>query len=134
MKYILLASLLISSSAFAYTKTTLNCIKKLTYDLNVDSRAFKVNTDEVDADIDFEGRPLDEAIAIIRTTLELNGCNSHNTINFSKTPSGRAKSRCVELVPGQDYSMSCYVESNMGFFFVTKDLQTDAFVVYSRWD
>ncbi|AYF45506.1 MULTISPECIES: hypothetical protein [Halobacteriovorax] len=132
MKYILLACLLISFNATAYTKASLNCIKKLTYDLNVDSRAFKVNMDEVD--IDLEDKPLEESIALIRATLELYGCNSRNAINFSKTPSGRAKSRCLELVPGQDYSMSCYIESNIGFFFITKDLQTDAFIIYSRWD
>lgn len=132
MKYILLTCLLISFNAAAYTKASLSCIKKLTYDLNVDSRAFKVNTDEVD--IDFETNHLQESIALIRATLELYGCNSRNAINFAQTPSGRAKSRCTELVPGQEYSMSCYIESNIGFFFVSKDLQTDAFIIYSRWD
>lgn len=132
MKYILLSLILISFNASAYTKDSLNCIKKLTYDLNVDSRAFKVNTDEID--VDDEVNPLEEAIVLIRATLELYGCNSHNAVNFAQTPSGRAKSRCSELVPGHDYSMSCYIESNIGFFFVTKDLQTDAFIIYSRWD
>lgn len=131
MKFISIICLLVSFNALSYTKDTLNCIKKLTYDLNVDSRAFKINTDELDID---DNDPLSEAVALIRATLELNGCNSNNSINFAQTPSGRAKSRCTEVVPGRDYSVSCYVESNIGFFFVTKDLQTDAFVVYSRWD
>ncbi len=132
MKYVFALSLLISFNASAYNKATLSCIKKLTYDLNVDSRAFKINTDEIDND--YENNHLEEAVALIRVTLELNGCNSNAAINFAKTPTGRAKSRCVEVIPGHEYSMSCYVESNMGFFFVNKDLQTDAYVIYSRWD
>ena len=133
MKYVSLLLILISFNTLATKQESLSCISKLTYDLNVDSRAFKINTDEMDT-VEDDMDQIAQAIAIIKITLDLAGCNSEADINFGKTPTGRSKHSCSELSAGKDYSTSCYVETDIGYFFVTKDLQTNAFVVYSRWD
>lgn len=109
------------------------CISKLTYDYAVDSRSFKVDTDNMIV-LGDERDYLAQAISIVRGTLDLHGCDGRADINFGHGPLGRTKSSCRKLIRGRDYSLSCYVESDLGFFFVTKDLQTNAFVVFSRWD
>jgi len=119
-----------SLTSFASEKT---CLAKLTYDFAVDSRSFKVNTDNIVV-VGDERDYLAQAISIVRGTLDLHGCDGRSDINFGHGPMGKTKSSCSQLIRGRDYSVSCYVESNLGFFFVTRDLQTNAYVVFSRWD
>lgn len=119
-----------SLNAFASKDT---CLSKLTYDFAVDSRSFKVDTDSMVV-LGDEKDYLTQAISIVRGTLDLHGCDGRSDINFGHGPMGRTKSSCKQLIKGRDYSVSCYVESSLGYFFITKDLQTNAFVVFSRWD
>ena len=120
----------LSFSSFAGEKT---CLSKLTYDFAVDSRSFKVDTDNIVV-IGDDRDYLAQAISIVRGTLDLHGCDGRADINFGHGPMGKTKSSCRQLIRGRDYSVSCYVESSLGFFFVTRDLQTNAYVVFSRWD
>jgi hypothetical protein len=127
---IMIMTLMTAFNSFASKEA---CIGKLTHDYNVDSRAFKVDTDAIFV-VGHENDHLAQAISIIRSLLDLEGCDGENDINFGHGPLGRTKSSCKQLIRGREYSISCYVETDMGFFFVTRDLQTNAYVVFSRWD
>ena len=129
-KLLMIFSLLITANIFASTNV---CLSRLTYDFAVDSRAFKIDTDNINV-IGSENDHLAQAISIIRGTLDLHGCDGRSDINFGHGPLGRTKNSCRKLVEGRGYSLSCYVESDLGFFFITRDLQTNAFIVFSRWD
>jgi hypothetical protein len=41
---------------------------------------------------------------------------------------------CREIMPGNPSSQVCYLESKVGYFFVTMDMLDHYFVTYNRWD
>lgn len=131
MRKLLLAITIMASANIMAAANT--CLAKLTYDFSIDSRAFKVDTDNINV-IGNENDYLAQGISIVRGVLDLHGCDGQDDINFGHGPLGRTKSSCEKLVRSRGYSLTCYIESNLGFFFVTRDLQTNAFVVFSRWD
>ncbi len=126
----ILATLVFSSYTFASKEM---CLAKLTYDYALDSRSFKVDTDEIDI-LSHDNDSIAQAIEIIRATLYLHGCDGDNDINFGKGAHGRAKQVCNTMVSGRLASEVCYIESDLGYFFVTKDLQTTAHIIFNRWD
>ncbi|MBT3235178.1 MAG: hypothetical protein HN353_04445 [Bdellovibrionales bacterium] len=69
----------------------------------------------------------------IRHLLQQQGCE-RSDINFGKGPFGQAKSKCLYLVRDHQASHVCYVESNIGYFFLTWDMLTGINIVYNRWD
>ncbi len=124
-------------SLIVFSFTTLaskeKCLAKLTYDYAIDSRAFKVDTDEIDIN-SHDNDSVNQSIEIIRAVLYLHGCDGDNDINFGKGAHGKAKHVCTALVGGRSASEVCYIESDLGYFFVTRDLQTSAHIIFNRWD
>lgn len=107
------------------------CIDNLMLNANQDSYQFVVQSDDVDRDF---GRDyLAEAIYTIRILIDGHGC-SQNDINFGQGPHGRSHSKCSNIVPEQDHTRICYVETNLGYFLVSRDLLDTFNVIYSRWD
>lgn len=107
------------------------CIDNLMFYANRDSYQFTVADDAVDRDF---GRDyLAEAIYSIRILLDKHRC-SQNDVNFGQGPHGRSHSKCTNIVAGEDQSRVCYVETNLGYFIVTRDLLDTFNIVYSRWD
>ncbi|MAF78089.1 MAG: hypothetical protein CME63_14210 [Halobacteriovoraceae bacterium] len=130
LKSILALGLLILLSQ-AINASPKDCIDNLMINSNVDSYNFSIHGDDVDRDF---GRDyLAEAIYTIRILLDRNGC-SQNDVNFGQGPHGRSHSRCSKLVGNQDHSRVCYVETNLGYFFVTRDLLDNFNISYARWD
>ena len=107
------------------------CIDNLMIDSHGDSYNFNMHSDEVDRE--FENDFLAEAIYTIRVLLDKNGC-SQNDVNFGKGPHGKSHSRCSKLISNQEHTRVCYVETNLGYFFVTRDLMDSFNISYSRWD
>jgi hypothetical protein len=96
-----------------------------------DTQAFTMHTDDVDRDF---GRDfLAEAIYTIRLLLDREGCRKTD-VNFGKGPYGRSHSRCSKIIRNQEHTRVCYVETNLGYFFLTKDLLENVNITYSRWD
>ncbi len=129
MKLFVFAILFMSS--FAATAAS-ECLERLTNDNSIDSFAYTLNVDEIN-DRYFGNDHVAAAIHYVKIVLTKKGC-SRADVNFGRGAFGRSKSRCQFLASGVPTSMSCYVESNLGFFFVTRDLMTKVHVVYSRWD
>lgn len=121
--------LLVSFNSFAIDQ----CISKLTNNYSIDSRSFKVDTDMIDFH-SHENDYIAQSIELIRAVLNLSGCDGDRDVNFGHGPNGRTKHSCEDLVRGRAVSSACYIETNIGFFFITRDLQTSAFVIYNRWD
>lgn len=108
-----------------------DCIDSLMIDSTGDSYNFRVHSDNI-AD-DFGHDYLAEAISVIRVLADEQGC-SPKDINFGDGPLGRSHSKCDLILPDQEHSRVCYVETNVGYFFVTRDLLDTFNITYSRWD
>lgn len=96
-----------------------------------DTYSFSMHTDDLNRD--FGTDHLATAIYAIRQLLDREGC-SPTDINFGKGPHGRSHSRCTKIIRNQDHTRVCYVETNLGYFFITKDLLDNLNMLYSRWD
>ena len=107
------------------------CITTLMGGGSNDTQSFTLHTDDVDRDF---GRDfLAEAIYTIRILLDREGCRKTD-VNFGKGPYGRSHSRCSKIIRNQEHTRVCYVETNLGYFFLTKDLLENINISYSRWD
>lgn len=108
-----------------------DCIDTLMGNNPNDSSTFVLHSDDISRDF---GRDyLAEAIFTVRVLLDREGC-SRSDINFGKGPHGRSHSRCSKIIRNQEHTRVCYIESNLGYFFVTKDLLENINITYSRWD
>jgi len=97
-----------------------------------DSNTFQINIDR--DDLPNYGRDhLANGIVIIRELLKEEGC-SKKAINFGKGPEGRSHSRCGKLHRASTNSMTCYIESNLGYFILNIDYHSTANIIFSRWD
>jgi len=107
------------------------CIDNLMFHANRDSYQFTVADDTVDRDF---GRDyLAQAIYAIRILLDKHRC-SQNDVNFGQGPQGRSHSRCSVIIANEDQTRVCYVETNLGYFLVSRDLLDTFNLIYSRWD
>jgi len=132
IKWISIATVLfgLASASLADEK---HCLNRLTENHTRDSYAFNINLDDLEMR-DYGNDHLAQSIFIIREALSKAGCNSRNDVNFSKSPEGRAKSYCKNVSRHTNTSRVCFVESSIGYFFVTSDLLYTAHVIFNRWD
>lgn len=110
----------------------LHCRSLLLKEFTLDSRYITYKLDDLnvgDAGPDF----LAHAIRVIRSVIDKVGCGPRD-INFGKGPEGRASSRCQMIARQRDNSRMCYVESNLGYFFVHTDFVDNVHVLFHRWD
>lgn len=107
------------------------CITTLTGSNSGDTQSFTLHSDDVDRDFDRDF--LAEAIYTIRILLDREGCRKTD-VNFGKGPYGRSHSRCSKVIRNQEHTRVCYIETNLGYFFLTKDLLENINITFSRWD
>lgn len=86
-----------------------------------------------DSDRDYGKDYLGNAFYIIKDVLAQIGCSA-DSVNFGKGPDGKSKSRCEKIVPEINSSRVCYIESNLGYFYVSWNQMDSANVVFNRWD
>lgn len=125
----LLIALSLTSVAQASTDS---CLEAFTADNTEDSRSFSVNLTDInmrDYGRDYQA----ESIFIIRELAKELGCNRKD-INFGQGPHGRSHQRCETLLRGRAHTAVCYIETNIGYFFLTKDFLDKANITYNRWD
>lgn len=130
MKQFLVGLVILATTPIVFASTQ-KCFERLTVEGPSDSRAYTINTDRVNRD--FGRDHLATAIYQIRLLLKQRGCN-RGDINFGYGPLGRSKSRCKFILPGIATSLSCYVESNLGYWIVTWDMITTSHLILHRWD
>ncbi len=107
-----------------------DCFQKISNDYQDDSRSFQVQDDVLEKD--FEEQPLAYAKeALIHLLKNEIGCKE-NAISFNEKAS--ADEVCNELIPGKPYSKVCYLESNLGYFFISMDMMDSVNIIFNRWD
>ena len=109
------------------------CADLLTDGNRISSNTFTVEPGADDEDFSWGPDFQADSIYAIRVVLGYLGCAKAD-INFGKGPYGRSEQNCQRLSSGKPYSTVCYIESNLGFFFVHQDFQGHMQVNYNRWD
>lgn len=101
-----------------------NCLELLSNDHSQDSQSFQVA--DYDLELDFDEAPEDYSIEALGGLLNDLGCK----------PSAKMVSEvvCHEIMPDNSYSRICYVENELGYFFVSKDMLDSVNIIYNRWD
>ncbi len=123
-------SLLFLTLSFNTHASPQKCLAKLTVNFSQDSHSFTLYADEVQPN--FGKDYLAEAIYAIRMVANKIGC-SRRDINFGEGPLGRSQSHCSRL-NGEGHSRLCYVETNLGYFFVSRDMLKNYIITFNRWD
>lgn len=129
---LLFSFFVLSSPAFSQVEDKEACISQLTDNYYASSNSFSINTDNYNVR-DYGNDHQAYSILMVRLALKEQGCH-RDVVNFGQGPRGRSTHKCEVLLPGQDFSQICYIETNLGAFFVTADSQTMAQVIYKRWD
>lgn len=106
----------------------LRCTSAFTSDHTLDSAAFTFNDGSVAPD-SLEARLADARAAIGKVASDL-GCATRAL----ELDPGAGRDACAVIAPGNPFSISCYVESAVGYFFVTRDALENVTVVFNRWD
>lgn len=133
MKKLLAAVFLMTSfSVFANEDKANRCLEILTDGHRRDSQSFTINLAQNEMP-EFGRDYLAQAIHVIKILINKEGC-SRQDINFGKGPFGRSRSSCKLLEPGIQSSLSCYIQTNLGYFHVSYDYLDNANVFFSRWD
>jgi hypothetical protein len=78
------------------------------------------------ADFSAHSRAEDNAVILIRRVLTKVGCEN------MKLELGPVT--CKTIVPQKQHSQVCFVESQIGYFFVAQDFVDSANVIFNRWD
>ena len=126
---ILTFSMLVISSTFA---SSTDCVRKITNDFAYTTTFTNIDLDQLELR-DYGKDYLAQAIAVIRVYADSKGCDKKD-INFGKGPNGGSYSRCRLVERYSPHSRSCYVETNIGYFMVTKNLGDHMHLVFNLWD
>ena len=109
------------SIAKAESRETMDCQSRLTN--NFQDRTLMVNY-HYNSDVvrNYGKDHLAETIAVLRLFVEDKGC-ARGVINFGRGPNGRSNSRCRLVERYSPHSRVCYVETNLGYFLVSKGIE-----------
>lgn len=106
-----------------------SCYMKFVDDGSLDSRSFQIDDREISSDFDDDSMSFSKE-AIVQVAKSL-GCEESD-LGFSNKSFGGES--CQELVPGKSFSKICYIESDVGYFMVSKDMLDHVNIIYNRWD
>lgn len=101
-----------------------DCYRKALDDFSVDSKAFQIHDE--DAAVMFEDSAERASFKAIRE-LEAKLKCAEKSFEISEIS-------CKDVVPNNSLSRVCYVESQMGYFFISMDMMEGFNVVFNRWD
>jgi hypothetical protein len=119
-----LISFLLIFSLSAPVLASDNCLELLSSDHSRDSQSFQVADYQLEQD--FDESPELYSIEALDGLLNKLGCE----------PSAKIESEvvCREIMPDNSYSRVCYVENELGYFFISKDMLDSVNIIYNRWD
>lgn len=122
-------SLVLSAPSFASPES---CRVVLTNNYEKDSVNYNVDLDNLEITAPVADK-LGQATQIVRYIVSQQGCAKAD-ISFGKGSEGMAKSKCSLITPDRTASLGCYIESNLGYFFVHWDMGHTANIIFNRWD
>jgi hypothetical protein len=122
----------VSTSTHAFATQAEDCRALITKNYIKESAHYRLSPDNYN-EPNYGNDHVARSIFYVRQLLSDLGC-ARKSVNFSKGPNGRGQSRCREMFRGKAHTRSCYIHTNLGFFFVTTDLTDGVNLLYSRWD
>lgn len=128
----LISLLTIFNLAVAEATMAEDCRALITKNYTQETVFFRINPDDY-TEPKFGNDHVARSFFFVRKLIEDLGC-SRKAVNFSKGPDGRGQSRCHQIFRGKEHTRSCYIHTNLGFFFVTTDFSESVNLLYSRWD
>ncbi|WP_127717358.1 hypothetical protein [Halobacteriovorax sp. HLS] len=102
-----------------------NCVQILSDNHSNDSRSYQVY--DMDLEKDFDESPEEYSLEALNSLLSRLGCDS-----MSQKDEGEVV--CKEIMPGNNFSKVCYLENELGYFFISKDMLDSVNIIYNRWD
>lgn len=115
-------SLMAASSAMAFEQKSQECADYL--ERFQDSRAFSFPSNyATDLNLTAAKNTIEELLKAHCTVEDLNIDIKNEKAN-----------NCSFVIPRNPNSYACYLESDVGYFFVTGDLLDNIFVIWNRWD
>lgn len=106
-----------------------DCYDKFIEDGAYDSRSFQIPDYQLDNDFESESLDLSKE-AVVQVAKNL-GCHESELGLHNKSAQ---VARCQEIVPGNELSKVCYLESNVGYFMISKDMLSNVNIIFNRWD
>lgn len=102
-------------------QSTSTCHEKLSENYTKESRAFQIH-DEVALNGD-------SAEALIISVLQKLDCRWDEA-----NPIAIRQKRCRDIIPNKQATRACYLETNVGYFFVLADMMGFKNIIWNRWD
>lgn len=102
-----------------------NCFQILSNNYSNDSKSFQVADYELSKD--FDESPEEYSLEALNGLLNKLGCDKQSEKVESVV-------ECSEIMPGNSYSRVCYVENELGYFFISKDMLDSVNIIFNRWD
>lgn len=121
MKALLVVVLMVVSFGAA---ANYDCYKAALNDFASDSMAYQIYDEEIS--MAFEDNGVNASVKAVRSLESKLGC-VEKSFEISKAS-------CKEVVPGNSISKVCYLESQLGYFFISMDMMEKVNIVFNRWD
>jgi hypothetical protein len=131
-RLVLITSFLLLAVSEFTSANEARCINRLTSGYSSDSMSHTLDLNDYEIR-DYRNDHLAFSIRMVRELLNDVGC-SKNAINFGRSANGRSHSRCDQVLRSVPSSRVCYVETNLGYFFVTRNMLTNIHITFNRWD
>ena len=131
-KLLVFIVLMLGVESFAGTQN-LRCQSLLLDGFNEDSKSFQVKEADFVNNIDFGKDYVRRAFFLVRELLKSEGCNI-SKLKFNKGFSGNSENHCRKIHPEVEESRVCFIQSNIGYFFLMDDLLGHTNITYNRWD
>ncbi|OUR99899.1 hypothetical protein A9Q84_02395 [Halobacteriovorax marinus] len=122
----LISILIFTSIIFSTNASAADCFQTLSSDYSQDSGAFKVADYELNGE--FEVTPESYSVEALDKLFSNIGCVA------SVREKAAVKISCKEIMPGNPASSVCYLENELGYFFISKDMLDTVNIVFNRWD
>jgi hypothetical protein len=137
-KFFILILLVVFAASFKVDAATdiqaaKECLKILTNDHLNDSRLDRVNLDTFGDIRNYGNDHLAKRIKVVRELLINLGCKK-NSINFGWGSNGRSHNKCKKFDYNKPISRACWIETNLGGFFVQEDNNAHMNIIFNRHD
>ncbi|MBT7611336.1 MAG: hypothetical protein HN576_16370 [Bacteriovoracaceae bacterium] len=123
----------INVDAATNTQAQKECLNILTNDHQDDGQSFRINLDSLGDMRNYGHDHLAKRIRVIREHLKNLGCKK-NAVNFGWGSNGRSHNKCKKFDYNKAISRMCWIETNLGSFFVHEDNNDHMNIIFTRFD
>lgn len=128
MKKLLLSLALLAVASYGQAFASMeNCRMNLLDDYKGDSKSYQIADESLVNDFDSSPRSysIESVQNLSNSLVKKSGLNCQVEVS---------KASCKRIIANVDSSMVCYLESEIGYFLVSKDQLSGVNIVFNRWD